>query len=128
MRARSSSFATFATWRRRSSAFNRKRGTASFGAENAGSDEEFIKRLRVGALKLQDTWREAGDRAVLVRYEDLIADPMTTLERVLRYLGEDETQAAKAMVEEACAQAFDDILPTFGYEPTLTTAAGEARG
>jgi hypothetical protein len=66
--------------------FNAKRGFASFGREVTGSDEEFIRYLRESAVRILESWRAREDRAVLVRYEDLILAPETTLGELFSYL------------------------------------------
>lgn len=67
--------------------FNAKRGFLSFGREAADSDEDFIRDLRDGAARMLDGWRERRERAYLVRYEDLIQEPESTLAGVFSYLG-----------------------------------------
>jgi hypothetical protein len=67
--------------------FNAKRGIASFGRENAATDEEFIRGLRDGAVRMLDSWRERSGTAHLLRYEDLILEPESTLADVFGYLG-----------------------------------------
>ncbi len=71
-------------------AFNAKRGFVAFGRENASSDAEFIERnLRTGAQGLLESWRQRGERARLVRYEDLMLEPETTLGTLCEGLGLD---------------------------------------
>jgi hypothetical protein len=67
-------------------AFNAKRGFAAFGREHARSDEQFIKQLRSDVEMLLRSWKSRADRAHLLRYEDLILTPETTLADLLRYL------------------------------------------
>ena len=69
-------------------AFNEKRGFVAFGRENVGSDAEFIERnLRAGAHGLLKSWRQRQDRLQLLRYEDLVLEPETTLETLCEGLG-----------------------------------------
>jgi hypothetical protein len=138
--------------------FNAKRGTASFGRESAGSDEEFIANLRGNALQMRAAWKARGDRAHLMRYEDLILAPEATLAQAFAYLGVAADPATIAAVlaaaaaelpdaqrdhrtagspaesigrwrrelspehRELCRDAFEDVLQSFGYEPTETEA------
>jgi Sulfotransferase family len=141
--------------------YNARRGFKLWGREKAQTDEEWFHHLRGEAGKLLESWRTRQDRAHLVRYEDLIADPERTLTEILSYAGvsagadivaqmfeQDTRQApeekrfhqtsgsAEASLgrwkrdlsperQALCAEAFDDILEGFGYEPTnaLTTGA-----
>jgi hypothetical protein len=55
--------------------------------ERAGLiDEEYIRRTRSAAIALLRAWQERGDRAFLLRYEDLMLRPSETLQGVLQYL------------------------------------------
>lgn len=44
-------------------------------------------------LQLVDLWRRRGDGALLVRYEDLVREPRTTLARIFEWLGADASLA-----------------------------------
>jgi hypothetical protein len=67
-------------------AFNAMRGYAAFGREHVDSDEQFVRRLAGDAAAFAASWRERGDGALLVRYEELVANPPGELARVLDYL------------------------------------------
>jgi GT2 family glycosyltransferase len=67
--------------------FNAKRGIASFGAESTVGEEELIRRRREGAVRMLESWRERSGSAHLLRYEDLILEPESTLADVFAYLG-----------------------------------------
>jgi len=67
-------------------AFNAKRGYAAFGREHVDSDEQFVHQLAGVAEALAAAWRERGENALLVRYEELVADPAAMLARVVDYL------------------------------------------
>lgn len=85
-------------------AFNRKRGFEAFGRSESADDLDFVRRLGGAARSLLREWEERGDRAHLVRYEDLIADPATALGAIGRYLGLDPA-AGDAMVAAATASS-----------------------
>jgi len=68
-------------------AFNAKRGYAAFGREHVDSDEQFVQWQAGIAAALAAGWRERGDGALLVRYEDLVADVPAALARILDHLG-----------------------------------------
>jgi hypothetical protein len=72
-------------------AFNAKRGYQDFGRQHARSDEEYVRRLRSYAMDLLQSWKQRADRAILVRYEDLILQPVETLTAILEYLDLDNS-------------------------------------
>lgn len=83
-------------------AFNAKRGYAAFGREHVESDEQFVRRLAGDVEALAASWSERRDRALLVRYEQLVADPPATLARILDHLELDSTAATVgAIVDRA---------------------------
>ena len=84
-------------------AFNAKRGFVAFGRENVDSDARFIEsNLASGASALLADWRERADRAQLVRYEDLVLDPETTLTRLYDRLGlTSDLETVRASIERA---------------------------
>jgi len=85
-------------------AFNAKRGYAAFGREQVDSDEQFVRRLGGHVAALAAGWRERRDGALLVRYEELVADPAATLSRVLDYLELDSSTSEVAeLVDRAQA-------------------------
>jgi len=67
-------------------AFNARRGFSSFGREQAGDDEDYVRQLRSDAERLIAEWTERSHRAHLVRYEDLVLHPEPTLEALFSYL------------------------------------------
>lgn len=68
-------------------AFNAKRGYVSFQREAASSTEDHLAVLGRDAARLARHWRERQDSALLVRYEDLVREPVTTLRAIAQYLG-----------------------------------------
>jgi Sulfotransferase family len=80
--------------------FNRKRGYSAFGRESAASDEEYVETVRRSGESLLRHMRADGRAVHLLRYEDLIREPVQTLEPLLDFLGLDGADAA-AMVERA---------------------------
>lgn len=76
-------------------AFNAKRGYAAFGREHVDSDEQFVRWQANIANSLAAGWRQRRDSALLVRYEDLVADVPAGLARILDYL---ELDAAPALI------------------------------
>ena len=76
--------------------FNRRRGHEAFGRGDFGSDESYVRRkVRVDGESLLAAWRARRDRALLIRYEDLVLQPQETVARILAHLGM-ATDAASA--------------------------------
>jgi hypothetical protein len=67
-------------------AFNAKRGYAAFGREHVDSDEQFVRWQAGIAAALAAGWRERRDGALLVRYEELVADVPAVLAQILEFL------------------------------------------
>jgi hypothetical protein len=84
-------------------AFNVKHGRQVFGPPHVKSDEDFIRFMRSSTIRqLARSYPKRKERAHLIRYEDLIADPATTLRGVLRYL---ELDAGDATVDGMVGRA-----------------------
>ncbi len=83
-------------------AFNAKRGYDAFGREDVDSDEQFVLWQAGIAAALAAGWRERGDGALLVRYEELVADVPAELARILDYL---ELDGAPSLVGEIVDRA-----------------------
>ena len=68
-------------------AYNARMGQLSFQRDLADSDEEYVRKFLGRDLStLLRGWRHRGDRAFLVRYEDLALNPEETLTALLGYL------------------------------------------
>jgi hypothetical protein len=68
-------------------AFNRKRGWEAFGTAEAGSDVEYVRTaLAQSAATLAGRLRGNGETPHLIRYEDLIQDPVPALTGLFEYL------------------------------------------
>jgi hypothetical protein len=98
--------------------FNRKRGYQAFGRENAESDEDYIDNVRRSGEALLAHMRSDGRETHLLRYEDLIREPVPTLEPLLEFLGLDPA-GAPAMVERAS-------FPAHGMEHHMTAPSASA--
>lgn len=70
-------------------AFNRQRGFPAFGRDRVSSDEALAYELVESFRGLCRHWRRNRNRAMLLRYEDLILDPRAAIERALTHLGLD---------------------------------------
>ena len=84
-------------------AFNVKQGRRAFGPEHITSDEEFARFMRGGTVRrLATSWTQRQGRAHLIRYEDLMGDPLTTLRGILAYLElEDDEPTMRGMIDRA---------------------------
>jgi sulfotransferase family protein len=88
-------------------AFNRKRGFKAFGREHVDSDAEYIRSVVLKqSLGVLQRWEERKDRAHLVRYEDLLTEPQTTLEDAFAFVGVDPSpDAVRQTLELARSEA-----------------------
>lgn len=67
--------------------FNQRRGYDAFGREQFSSDEAYVRKKVLGdAVSLLRAWQSRRDRALLVRYEDLVLQPQQTTVNILEYL------------------------------------------
>lgn len=106
-------------------AFNRRAGRIAFGPAGATSDAEVLRFIReVPVAMLERSWPARRDRALLVRYEDLIARPAEELSRVLAHLGLDNRAAT---VGDALARASRDDAETRAHLTSRDAAASLGR-
>jgi hypothetical protein len=86
-------------------AFNAKRGYAAFGREQVDSDEQFVRWQAGIAAALAASWRERGDGALLLRYEELVADVPAAITHIIDYLELDGSPSlVGGIVDRARAQ------------------------
>jgi hypothetical protein len=99
-------------------AFDRKRGFPGFRRPDGVSDIEYVRGvLRQMTLGLVGAWRERGEEAHLVRYEDLVADAGGTLTALLAHLGLDSSPpTVESVVAHGAAPVLD--LPGSSFEPS----------
>jgi hypothetical protein len=89
-------------------AWNEKRGDYGFGHGAGMSQAEYLtERVRIDAEQLLDRWRRTGDAAHLVRYEDLITEPASTLAALFGYLSVDADPDTVDGLLEAATQPSD---------------------
>jgi hypothetical protein len=72
-------------------AFNEKRGSVGFSRAESGNDDSYVAEQGRAVDKLLDGLKRAGDRGLLVRYEDLVGDRHASLRRILEFLGVDSS-------------------------------------
>jgi len=99
-------------------AFNEKRGVSGFGRAEAGSDVEFVETLGGQATSLARAWERRGDRALLVRYEELVLDPAHALAGLLEHVGVDSSpDTIRSMLEQ-----LEEDIPELREHPTSDSA------
>ena len=105
-------------------AFNDKRGWKHFGEETASTFAEFVDIIGAQGRLLREVWRQRRDRAVLLRYEDLLEQPAAELRRVLAHIGlRHDDDVVAAMLAEASASS-DELS---GHRTTSGPAASIGR-
>jgi hypothetical protein len=67
-------------------AYNARKGSGDFGRDKAGSERAWLAHLHQNFLVLRAAWRDRGEPGSLVRYEDLVRDPASTLPPLLTFL------------------------------------------
>jgi hypothetical protein len=86
-------------------AFNAQRGFNDFGRQRADTDEQWLSNLKQGATKILTSWQNRAESAHLIRYEDLVQDPLPTLTAAAAYLGIDQSPET---LRETLARASED--------------------
>ena len=87
-------------------AFNKRHGRPIFGPKESDSTEaDFARYMQNGPIGLiAKSWAKRQERALLIRYEDLIETPVPTLRRALSYLTLDASDdAVHGMLDRASA-------------------------
>ena len=88
--------------------YNRKKGYDGFGRSQVDSDADFVRWWRRGMEQMLTEWTARRDQAFLLRYEDLIREPVATLSRVFDYVGvEHDAERMTSLLEEASAMRPD---------------------
>ncbi len=101
-------------------AFNAKRGFQAFGRERVAGDASYVEHLGAQVDFLRAAWQERSDRALLVRYEELVTRPRQTLGAILEYAGVD---ASVSTVEAILAKASRETDESRGHR---TSASAES--
>jgi len=83
-------------------AFDVKRGFHGFGRKPEDRDADYIQRFGLSTMHLCTAWRHQAARAHLLRYEDLVLNPVESIQRVLEYLNLDASPSvARRMIDGA---------------------------
>jgi hypothetical protein len=90
--------------------YNARHGRPVFGPKEPVSNEEFVRYIYQGPIqRVATAWQKRHERATLIRYEDLIANPAATLTTVLAYLELDASEATVARVLERASAENPDM-------------------
>lgn len=82
--------------------YSRKNADARFYKDQSDSVRDFIPEIRGAAYRLLKDWDERKASSYLLRYEDLICEPETTLASALDYLDLDAgTETIQQMMQQA---------------------------
>jgi hypothetical protein len=100
-------------------AYNAKRRTRAFGTQDVDTDEQYVRRMLAPSVQdLLDEWRRRAGRAHLVRYEDLVLNPVRVLAEVLTSAGlDDSPQVIAQMIDEA-----GEEIPQMDHHRTAASA------
>jgi hypothetical protein len=101
--------------------YNAKRGISMWGLDGTVSDQDWFTRMRRQALRLVDAWR---DGAVLVRYEDLIADPDPTLTKLLGAIGLDDSRRTVKQVLKDAGKLMPKAQVNHQTSPSVRASVG----
>jgi hypothetical protein len=105
-------------------AYNARKGFGDFGRATAVNDRAWLADLSRGVAALRDAWHERGEPGTLVRYEDLVREPVATLTPLLATLGLD---ASSSTVTQLVAAAAHDSLALHGHGTTATPESSIGR-
>ena len=82
-------------------AYKQKNPNAVLVRKDPGLDSDFLERMAGTYRAALAYMRLAGERAILVRYEDLVEDPAKTLAAMLAHLGVDQGNGTIATMVDA---------------------------
>lgn len=86
--------------------------------------EAFVGQLRTDLSLLLTSWRRRSDRAHVVRYEDLVANPVEVARGICNYLGVD---ASPLTIEQMARHATADTAAYRGHRTSDSLAASVGR-
>jgi hypothetical protein len=106
-------------------AFSEKTGHAERQLADT-TDEEYVQQLGGMAVTYHRAWKSRGDRAHLVRYEDLVLRPRETVTSLLQYL---DLERSPQLVEDILSEAWGATkeFHVHGTSPDLEASVGRWR-
>jgi len=105
-------------------AINAKRGFLDFGRDLFKTDEEYLWHLGRQARRLLEAWRERSEQSFLLRYEDLILDPVDTIGQLLAYL---ELDAKPSIIDDLLRRGARADAELEWHRTTVNPAASVGR-
>jgi hypothetical protein len=108
-------------------AYNAKRGFELWGRDITDTDEQWFQYLRGRTVDLLAAWHERRDRAHLLRYEDLIADPLSSLVGVFEYLGLDASAGTIRRILTSAVRTGEEAQRYQRTAPTVEASVGRWR-
>jgi hypothetical protein len=107
---------------------NRRRGLASFERSKFPNDLEWLRGLAFSSRQIRLAHTATGPQAQLIKFEDLMRDPHSTLSHMLSQLGVDGSPArVGAMISEANSTELTTHNLTGRPSQTSTAVAGGRR-
>jgi hypothetical protein len=85
--------------------FNKKLGTDGFGLSANQPEDDMVRVTQFRAQCLLATWQRRSPQAHLVRYEDLVLNPIPTLQAVFNYLNLEHNPT---MIESFLEKSLED--------------------
>lgn len=108
-------------------AFSAKHGYKDFGYQFVTNDEEYIWWLRQVAMVFLESWQQRADKAILIRYEDLILYPVETLTTIFSYLGLDHTPSKVQNIIQKAEKAAQESFELKNHRTSLNPKASIQR-
>lgn len=99
--------------------FNAKRGFNDFSRDRFDSDLEYVRHM-TGPAHLLLAWQKRKDKALLVRYEDLVLRDEETLTGLFEYLQVDASPSVISEIRTLCGQ------PSGRLKEHMTSSSREA--
>jgi hypothetical protein len=109
-------------------AFNRSVGGTVVGRHTVETDEQYVRDyMRREADHLLDFWAARRDRSRMVRYEDLVRQPVETLAGLFAYIGVDSDTATVERVLESAQRSDVEKQERHKTTPNLSASIGRWR-
>ena len=98
-------------------ALNVKRRSTSFGRDVHDNEAEYLAAQAQAVRDLLRAWQQAGQDALLVRYEDLVTRPRRVVTNILRFLDIDASRSTIANMIVGAGRA--DIAAQHAHRTTI---------
>lgn len=105
-------------------AYNQRRGIELWGRHGAATEEDWLEHMGSEMRAVLAGWHERRQTAHLVRYEDLIAEPRSVLDRLFAFLHLDvDDDGIEVLLEEASA-VHAPVLERHQTSPSIEQSIG----